>query len=390
MAIYREGGRSRSTSTPDTSDVSGEDYNFAGINLPEPTAADLKWKEKFDNLVKKKNGRVSSPKLAKELIFYLKEDDNLWRANYILFCRSKSDNQDRFLNFKTRFEPWTYHKESLEGFFMHFSRQGEISDDAFKLMVYSGCGFDTSREEILEMAAALDYSVIKRWMEFDRNVRKHDALVLCAQKDSLDEFKGLIAIGADVKHLGSQALIYAVENQNLEFVKYIIDFGADPFAQDGKSMELAKRLGKDDIHAYLMGFLNKGTSKKIGKDKAATQLTKASNDQHWSILSPTTIQKYTPAIAEGPLRGLLYVIDFDSGMVTTAMEHDKGLTASQPQPFSEFGDVPLLSDAYKIMLKNGHDVKRVKGDMPVLDKPNITSIESLRLRKAAPKQSKLS
>ena len=324
--------------------LNATDLPVDGLTLPDPTKADLKWQEKFDNTYQKKQGRVDSSSLRMEFIKYLKTNQ-LWRAYHILNTRYKSDDPDQVLNFTDLFG---FTVDSVNDRICKLYTDNKIMPEARILAIAGGSPLGHDLYDMKAFLKSCSMQTVFQYLRHAPHARKNTCLELSASIGTLEDFKYILSMGANIND-SPDTLNNAIEKQDLAFVKFIVEHGGDISLNNYECLAVAKSLGKDDIHAYLIEQQEQKTQQK--KLKAPPK----NNTSQWSTIDSKTVEWNQPSSDSG-IR-TTYQINFYTEMITALFrDNNRNFTATPPQRFDALQNQKIIYDAALHLQNEGHDV----------------------------------
>ena len=310
--------------------------------IPPPTAADLKWQKafdkRFDKTIKKNRDILDKPLLR--MIQKAVEGENLWCFAHAL-KRSAGNSESRFFLFLNKDIGGALTYRTL-GKDIKNSKNPIIPTMFFEAAPHLTY-FDYKHQLYLQSPP-----VIKKWMRYDTLSRKAPALCAMARAGTLDDFKEIYDLGVDINHDNSTALMHAVQYQDLEFVKFIVENKGDYTTRNFMALTLAEEHKKPDIQSYLLQKNRAGNH-----EHSAPKTDDLALDNEWQHINDTMIV-HTTNLPNNSGR-LKDYFDFAAKSMNRVEENEQGIFPHFRQNFSDIENQGLVQRARKELIDQGGD-----------------------------------
>ncbi len=341
-----------------------------GVEIPEPTPEDLKWQKRFDTLFEKAKSSIRVERKALKFLRDAIKEGHIWRTYYALDKNNGFDPKTtRNLNISRRDLRPSSNSYEYVG---NLTGDPAVDPNIRKLLVAEGSTLKFYDHRVRSFIKKnVDKPLLEHWASFDLNNRKDSMLIAMALIGTLKDFKHYHEMGATCSYT---SLLEAIENQDLEFVKFILENGGNPTENNKYVLCRAKELGKDDLHTALLKAIEELESKEQLPNK-----TNAAQDQReWSVMSPTLVEVSSAKSKFGIYS--IYHIEFATDTITTMALRDGKLTVSGQCKFEDLTSLSIVEEAAAQLEKLGHpkpNLDRFAKDKPPalkVAKPNVVSV----------------
>ena len=316
------------------------EFIYEGVTIPVPTAEDLEWKAKCDKWFEKTKGKV----IRKHLQDAIKNHNN-WRIWYILDKRAQHSSPEKILT--SDHNPPEYVKAFK---FMDLIFCGS-NQDALS-MLSTVLNPSTARYRLMgsaqNMLKDMHPKNLIKWLEDGCYDFKHETLIACIRKGTIEDIKKLISEwDVNILENENEALMDAIEYRDLDFVKEVIELGANVFAQNKKAVRHAEELQKFEIAKHL----NHVIAEKLGKSSPvsavnATQTTWQKMDD-MTIIHTRPIPNKTGCIRE--------YFDFKAERLRSVQEDEKGIHPLFVENFDSIqGKAAIFEAAKELKAQDGN------------------------------------